>query len=316
MEYHLERRVVLDENPKHKNIYKWTVREVADAAGRPVADQIPWSWSVYFTLADTELQVGIRFDPYRFENRADAKVETTRIIRAKLRSGDRDGDDRVRFSMFGTSREIDDFTLRIQETPAGEQEHCRAGGVVSYTTEHDFRDRTHSDCVGLDIYVTADRFAAIEELLKLNALGGGVLRVSGVSGFYSDWSPMITTRNVKVLTGDEQSHPVEIPANCNITPPRLGEVGEFDLTLRTASTAPAYHPPAGEGGGVRAYGETSMTVGASPLGLNTSAQIQQVGAVDRGGAPRSAGVEVALTGWEPPARDQSETTMLRPDGRR
>ena len=58
-----------------------------------------------------------------------------------------------------------------------------------------------------------------------------VLYVKRVAGFYSDWSPGISTSSVKVLTKYEKDHPVEVPEGCEIAPPRLGDVDKVSLTL-------------------------------------------------------------------------------------
>jgi hypothetical protein len=51
-----------------------------------------------------------------------------------------------------------------------------------------------------------------------------------VDGFYSEWSPSISTRDVKVLTrGKEQK--ITLPNSHKFDPPRLGNVGEAELYI-------------------------------------------------------------------------------------
>ena len=56
------------------------------------------------------------------------------------------------------------------------------------------------------------------------------IRLRGVSGFYSEWSPSIRTNNVKVLTASKEQV-IITEGSCEITPPRLGDVDEFDMTV-------------------------------------------------------------------------------------
>jgi hypothetical protein len=57
-----------------------------------------------------------------------------------------------------------------------------------------------------------------------------ILSVGSVDGFYSEWSPSISTRKVKVLTkGSKQE--ITLPPGHQFEPPRLGHVGEAELYL-------------------------------------------------------------------------------------
>jgi hypothetical protein len=57
-----------------------------------------------------------------------------------------------------------------------------------------------------------------------------MLRVGSVAGFYSEWSPSVSTRNVKVLTtGDQQK--IILPPGVEFEPPRLSHVWEAELYI-------------------------------------------------------------------------------------
>ena len=57
-----------------------------------------------------------------------------------------------------------------------------------------------------------------------------ILSVGSVAGFYSEWSPSISTRNVKVLThGSEQK--IALPNGHHVELPRLGHVGAAELYI-------------------------------------------------------------------------------------
>ena len=133
--------------------------------------------------------------------------------------------------MFGTARKIEELSLSIYPKSAAEIDDCRAFGGVSYTRDADFRNETNPDYLGFALYIREEAFAQIASKISQRAIGGGTLRVDGVEGFYSDWSPSISTGHVKVLTSGKMDHRVQIPEGCEIVPPRLGKVGDFDLTL-------------------------------------------------------------------------------------
>lgn len=77
-----------------------------------------------------------------------------------------------------------------------------------------------------------------EKLLR-GSINEVILRVGNVSGFYSNWSPSISTGSIKVLTsGDEQA--VKAPPGVRV--PRLGQIGEGTLSINRIvefETAPA-----------------------------------------------------------------------------
>lgn len=232
MQRHLERSLVLNNVSEFKNLYAWSVSEVADASARAATNQIPWAWSQYFTLFDIQLVSSVSQDRYSsLEDKAPTVVEKTHII-AKLRAGHpSDSGGSTDYSMFGTARKIEEITLSIYPKSAAEIDVCSAFGGISYTHDADFRDETYPDYLGFTLYLREEVFAQIVSKIDQRALGGGTFRVDGVKGFYSAWSPSISTSNIKVLTSDEKEQHIQVPEGCEIVPPRLGKVGGFDLTL-------------------------------------------------------------------------------------
>ncbi|WP_162917322.1 hypothetical protein [Dongia deserti] len=234
MEYHLDRRVVLSPVSKLSNLYTWSLQEF-DAAGKQIgSDQMPWGWTLYFTVSELRLIDVTTYEAS--EDEIEKKgLHGKQVIRAKLNAGvpwDRHGDYKTRYSMFGTDRIISDFELSIEKLPAGkEEETCRAWGSVSYTTDHDFRDETTDDTVLFHLLVRPETFDKYAGKITAGQLTEATFRVGRVHGFYSEWSPSITTNSVKVLTRDAKYHKVEIPDGCQIDPNRLGQVGEAELTL-------------------------------------------------------------------------------------
>lgn len=240
MEYHLDRRIVLSQDSEFKNLYSWFLQESDEDGHKLHPDQIPWAWSLYFTATELTLQdsLSVRDEYRRQDSETTFVTKTAQAILAKLQPGharDRAMYTRPSYSMFGTDRYVTDFQLAIYPTDEADgQAMCRAWGNVSYTTEVDFRDETIADSLGFQLYVPTATFAEYARKVESGAVDEAILRVGAVQGFYSDWSPSISTSSIKILT-DDRDHKVEIPAGCEIDPPRLGRVGETELYLRRSN---------------------------------------------------------------------------------
>ncbi|MBY2988688.1 hypothetical protein [Rhizobium leguminosarum] len=241
MEFHLNRQLRFHAEPEHKSLYRWAINEI-DEQGQVVGhDQIPWGWTLYFTAQELILadQLGV-ISAAEFESRVQQAAEITqqRTIRAKLRPGSpRDGDNWQRqttYRMFGTDRVISDFQLDVQPLKSEDDvEHCRAWGAVSYTSETDFRQETQEDCVQFYLMVKPRTFEHYAQRITSGNANEVIFGAGLITGFYSEWSPSISTRSVKVLTsGNDQK--LELPEG--LTVPRLGSVGEARLYINSVIT--------------------------------------------------------------------------------
>lgn len=247
MDFHLERQLRLIAEPEHKNLYSWAINEIGESGDALGSDQIPWPWTLYFTatscvLSDI-LELESNFSKAE-EDQPPSIIRTERqIIHANLRPGPVQNDEasvpETHYSMFGTDRRIEDFQLVIRPTTdPSEKEHCSAWGSPSYTSEIDFRDETINDCVVFSLFVKSDTFAQYATKISDGLVDNLVLTVGSVDGFYSEWSPSISTSTIKVLTSGEE-HKVEIPGDLSFEPPRLGSVGEATLhIIRAIKLAP------------------------------------------------------------------------------
>ncbi|MBE0533574.1 MAG: hypothetical protein IH626_22350 [Rhodospirillales bacterium] len=232
MEFHINRRVILNPQSEYGNLYRWSLEEFDADRKKAGRGQIPWHWTVYFTVDELALNDRLELKADYQTDSCDEKtgVSEEQYLTAKLRHDDWRG--KTSFSMFGTDRTISSFTLRIGKLKDGEeQEWCAAWGSVSYTSEIDFRNETTEDCIDFFLHVRPETFARYAEKIATSAVDEVTFRVGSVAGFYSDWSPSITTDSIKVLTQGEE-HKIEIPSNCDIDPPRLGKVMEADLLFR------------------------------------------------------------------------------------
>lgn len=234
MEHHLDYKVTLGTEPEHKNLYKWFLSESGENVSKYNRDQIPWAWTLYFAVTELTLVTGTEAE---CEHDSDtSKITSKEHIVARMEPGlIRDG--RLQrensYSMFGTNRRIKTFDLQIRPASDEESQGCSAWGCVSYTAELDFRMDTQPDMVSFYLTVSQERFDRYVQQIRENSLTSALFRVGRVAGFYSGWSPSISTSNIKVLTSDHKDHPVEIPSGCEIVPPRLGFVGEAELLLYT-----------------------------------------------------------------------------------
>ena len=233
LDYHLERKLRFNASSEYKSLYSWSIGEF-DASGKQIGGaQIPWGWSLPFTANEIVLRDQLEIETL-YRTKQDKEVKARRLISATLRPGDQRSDKdwyrRTVFRMLGTDRVIENFTLDIR--PLGsddEEEECRAWGIVSY--DHDeFHPQTTDDIVGFDLAVKPSMFQLYFDRISAGTAVEVVLVVTGVKGFYSDWSPDIFTQEVKVLcAGDEQQ--VEMPDGDHHDLPRLREISTALLQI-------------------------------------------------------------------------------------
>lgn len=236
MEYHLEKKIKFNSDTENTSLYPWCLNEIDANGEKDGRDLIPFNWSLFFTGSSLKLfsEVSKRKE---FDDK-DEEIPTT-IIRNKNAIGGvfhsgicRDGPfltDEVSFSMMGTNRKIKDFEVYIVESN-DENEDCQIFGIPSYDCEVDFRDETTQDWLQLKISLRPDRFAKIAEAIEAKKIDSADLYIGRVSGFYSEWSPSITPRFIKVLTAE---HEIESHDDSQVKIPLVGKVGEFRLTLET-----------------------------------------------------------------------------------
>jgi len=234
MDYHLEKDIRLNTESENEVLYSWYLQE-CDKDGKTIGPkQVPWAWDLIFTASELRYSTSIKLEDQNSDEESEG-LKDSELITATLHSGYcSDGetlDQEVNYSMFGTDRKLNDFTLRIYKLDDDESdEGCQVYGVVSYTAEIDFYYETEDDVIEINLMLKPKRFNTIAELIKAKALDIVTLRLGYVDGFYSEWSPSIRTDSIKILAkGDEQK--VIRGDDNDISPPRLGEVMEFHLSI-------------------------------------------------------------------------------------
>lgn len=244
MKHHLERLIKLCEEKELSRLYRWSLHE-CDGQGRMIGgEQIPKRWTSYFTASQITYDFSLNISDSTAEQGEDddevitpwfATQSVKESIHARLSPGrirgDQRVDDDVCYSMFGTGRFIAEFDLKILPVKDESHEKAEIWGCVSYTAENaDFKDETHNDAFVIYLGLSPSRFHQVAEQIKTHQIDSLEISVGRVSGFYSSWSPGISTHHIKVLTSYHEQK-VLTPEECSIVPPRLGDVAEFELTI-------------------------------------------------------------------------------------
>jgi hypothetical protein len=234
MEHNLEKAVKYDLEDEFKSLYPWSLIEAEEETQKSPKKWIPFSWSVRFIAS--KLAIVRRISINRSYDVDDQKAKTladSSMIIASLHSGFcNDGmnlEDYVDYRMFGTDRRIESFTLKIYVATDG-VEKCTAWATPSYDYEVDFRSNVETDIVEFNLYISKERWESVERLVKSKEVDSLNVSFGNVSGFYSDWSPSISTNSIKILTS---FHSVEGDEKIIETLSKIGDVGEFGLIAYT-----------------------------------------------------------------------------------
>ncbi|MCK1337167.1 hypothetical protein IVB38_14300 [Bradyrhizobium sp. 38] len=225
MEYRVDNRVVLSTDREHKNLYSWSIKEF-DPRGKQIGgDHIPWAWGLSFEAIELIPTCNLRISTENGEAET-SKAEISEYIYGKLRPSVEARQSGF-YSMFGTQRGIPEFGLFVYQATDG-QDRCRLWGTIRYESEWDFERQTQEDSVQIYVHLSAEKFDHLMGFVKFPRPTSAELRLKGVSGFYSEWSPSIRTDNIKILA-NAKDQGLEDPQGLSFDPPVLGHVQEFDL---------------------------------------------------------------------------------------
>ena len=218
MKYNLEHKLIFTEN-KNNSLFGWSISEV-DADGKKLKDEfIPWPWSNYFRISEISINNSLYINTCQ-----DAGFNELKSIKAKIHP-EKKNLLAPKYLMFGTNRKISEFQLIILPLEKQKkEEYCTLSACASYDYENDFRNYTTNDKLNFCLHVTIETFAKYTQILNSFNTVSGFFSVSGVSGFYSHWSPSISTDIIKVLT-DLETHNIENIKEQNDLP-RSGKVSE------------------------------------------------------------------------------------------
>lgn len=238
MEFHCDYAVRLITETKYSSLYKWCLQEI-DSEGKKVGGElVPWQYSLYFDVINLRQTYSLERDDNdwdkierNFEKAEQKKeiftVKSSNVIFAEL-TPQKDITGTPSYSMIGTKRKVQEISLRIIES---ETALCSSWGTLRNTFEIDFREETQEDTLQFSIHLPRDQFEELSRTINLGFSDKAYFRVSGVRGFYSDWSPSISTDHIKILTRSKTKQNLELAERTDIDPPRLGEVSDFTLSL-------------------------------------------------------------------------------------
>ncbi len=233
MDYDLDYQLRLNLQTEFSSLYSWAIQEIS-ADGTPVSRElIPWSWSLYFDAIGLKYSFQINKEKKYGRGEGFDQIGgaflTSEVISGSLKPQARRRS-ASHYSFFGTKRSIPEFDLRITRCSDDAAEICHLWGNVSYTGEFDFENVTYPDCVSINLTLSLENFEKLKLRISSQSLDSVQLRLNGVSGFYSDWSPSIRTDHIKILANiiDQK---LEFPEHSRIETPVLGHVEEFSLTI-------------------------------------------------------------------------------------
>lgn len=235
MDFHLERAIRQKpaEEIEHKGLYARALTEIDDRGAQVGYDMIPWVWTTNFVGTDFVAMDHLSYESVGMMGKEHDEMRATRrnVIQVRLRPGTmREGsifDREPTYRFFGTDRVISDWELHIMPTDKKEEEGCTTWGSVSYDSEIDFRKETTSDIVTFYLAVNQSLYDRYLWNIGQGLANQIALSVGHVEGFYSDWSPGVTTRDIKVLAGSE--HKIEEGDGTDW--PRLGKVGKCNFFM-------------------------------------------------------------------------------------
>lgn len=229
MDYQLERKVVLVESDAHQ-LYPWSLQELDEFGEQVGCDQVPCeSASLRFAAAELQADYSIHLGDHH--GLGDEKIAETeqesQVIRGALKPVG------VSYSLFGTSRALQQFDLRIIKTREGQDEGCELWSSPRYSVDMSPSPDivTVEDAVGISMRLSPDRFDRLVELMRDRCVDSCEIVLEGPAGFYAAWSPGSPT-DIKIL-GDEQRQPVAVPESFASPVPRMGSVAAFGVTVST-----------------------------------------------------------------------------------
>jgi hypothetical protein len=231
MKYLLEKKVAINPEPEFKSLYRWCLNEFDTGSNKSKHNLIPWSWSLYFTASSIRVvrESSIEVSSVE-ENSFESNSKNETRIYATLHPGHVGHkeylDAEVEYSFIGTDRVIKEFVLCISPAINGKKELCSVVAIPSYEAEIDFGNEVETDYLGLEVCIDRDYFDALVRLIDSKSVDTAWIRLGHVTGFYSDWSPSVSTRFIKVLTNEIKIEGVE---EAKIKPPVAQMAHQFNL---------------------------------------------------------------------------------------
>lgn len=161
--------------------------------------------------------------------------------------------------MFGTDREIKDFGIEIYKTDNGDtgkklswrerivdskKENCYLSGYIGWQQDEELDVTSHEaeDSLYIIVILKEERFNKIVQYIK-DGVDARYISIGHADGFYNQWTPSIHLGSIKVLSDDRTGfgenetyvQQVEAAKGCDITPPRIGRLVDFNIDFNIES---------------------------------------------------------------------------------
>lgn len=191
----------------------------------------PFVWDLFFATGELSFARVLEVEsPDGEESNATKDIKDSSIIFGSMHSvafNDReDAKNGPTYSMFGTDRLINKFSIRIIPSKNGD-EYLKVTASPSFSVENSgFFEETFEDFVEFNLFLNNDRWEAVANLLESQKINSVQLRLGGASGFYSKWTPTISANSIKILT---KRHDVESVSGQVHNLSRAGNVDEFSI---------------------------------------------------------------------------------------
>lgn len=215
---------------QHKQLYTSAIVEVGSDGHDVGHDLIGWGWNLSFAAFDLSVSDQLTYEEKNGIGRALQGRETTHRygIHAKLKPGHprQHRWEDTTYRIFGTRRVIKEITLDIRPVFNPAEEGCTAWATASYMSEIDFRNVVQPDCLCFYMLVSQAVYDRYVWNLAHGLVNEVTITVGYVDGFYAEWSPGISTEEVKILGSD---HVVQGAEGMELA--RIGNVGRVDLSM-------------------------------------------------------------------------------------
>ncbi len=219
---------------KDNTLYSWCLNEIGNHEKDHNRDLIPYAFSTYFEASTLRVTKRVGTHRKHSNNEMIRESDNSVVISGDLKPSFRPNVDYrdTTYFMFGTDRRIDSISLTIENLGNDTDiEVCNLWGSPSYKGEIDFREFIEADHLSVSIFVKNSHFESFVRMIESKTVESIKLMLKEVDGFYSPWSPSISTSSIKILT---EYHEVEGEIDLDRPLPLVGKVGEFSLVFSSS----------------------------------------------------------------------------------
>ena len=221
---------------EHKSLYERCLRQTQEDGTQIGGDLIPWHWSLQFEAAEVFHHFDYSRDWRGLDDRDEdqkddaANEDTIETIQAKLIPVERLSFP-PRYYMFGYRDAVEMISLKVIRS--SNDTYCTTFSFAKYRSEIDFHQEDVPHHLGFNLRLSEDKFDKILQLMRLNTLDRLSLSVGKVDGFYSNWSPEITSNSIHILVRscledlNLKEHADHLPT--------IGKVRDFQISAREKS---------------------------------------------------------------------------------